>query len=192
MLAERQETLLRKGEVVYRAPNPMRVNDSQRVTVRVAERAASSGATADLPGTGRINIASTMIGTVMVADLSSPHFQITRVGSDDGKRTLLTDSFAEWAWDVRPTRSGSLKLDLVIQVVDLKEGVTNYYKTFDQPVEVDVNLAYGITNWLKTYWPMTGLTIPVVAAGGWALWRNRRRAESVPAAVVPAKGTDPD
>ncbi|WP_091383254.1 hypothetical protein [Actinokineospora alba] len=153
------------------------MNDSHRVTVRGAEKAASSGVTAELPGTGRINISSTMIGTVMVADLSSPY-----------RRTLLTDSFAEWARDVRPTRSGSLKLDLVIKVVDLtREGASTYYKTYDQPVEVEVNLAYGITNWLKTYWPMTGLTIPVLGAAGWTLWRNRRRA----VAGVPANETDP-
>lgn len=118
----------------------------------------------------------------MVADLSSPDFEISRVGSDDGRRSLATAGTAEWAWDVRPTRSGQRKLDLVLYVRTLDDSPPLYYKTFDQPVYVDVNFGHGFARWVKEYGPLTGLTIPVLAAAGWTLWRRARQRGPAPAA----------
>ncbi|MPZ81336.1 MAG: hypothetical protein GEV28_13415 [Actinophytocola sp.] len=183
---DQQRELLRRGHVAYRAPSPMRVDDLQRVTVRVADTLTPSEWTASLPGTGVVELNTAIVGSDLVAELSGPDFEISRVGGDDGRRVLATGEFVEWAWDVRPQRSGLLRLDLVLYVRLRDGGPPLDVRTFDQSVEVEVNAWYGIGRWLRDYWPLTGLTAPVLATGGWVLVRKvRARLRSNPESGAP-------
>lgn len=169
---------LQDGQVVYRAPSPMRVNDFQRVTVRVAAKDGPPELTSGLPGTGQITIDPAKIGASLSADLSGPDFQITRVGGDDGKRELPEGGFSEWAWDVRPQKSGKLKLDFVLYVAKETGGVPVYYRTYAHEVEVEVNFPYSFGKFVKDYGALTGLTVPVVAGALWTFfrwWRKKRK-----------------
>jgi hypothetical protein len=170
---DRQRELLREGEVAYRSPERMRVNDLRRVTVQVGDIGAGVGS--GLPGTGRVHRESVLVGTDVRADLSGPDFVITRVGGDDGARVLASGRYAEWAWDVRPLRSGSLYLDLVLYVHVEYGGPPMDVRTFQQPVRVEVNRAFWLGRFLKDYWPLTGITVPVIVAAGWVCVRSVRR-----------------
>jgi hypothetical protein len=193
-LLDRQRQLVMNGQVAYRAPTPMRVNDVQRVTVRIAGQVAPPEFTSSLPGSGKVTVEQVRVGSNLTADLSSADFQITRVGGDDGRRTLAADSFAEWAWDVRPLRSGTRHLDLVVYVRLTDGSAPIYYKTFDHSVEVEVDILFSFSRWLKDYGALTGLTIPVLAAAAWKLVRHLRLAKSEKAtpskhiATPPAEG----
>ncbi|MEV6236282.1 hypothetical protein [Lentzea sp. NPDC051838] len=168
--------VLQDGQVVYRAPSPMQVNEVQRVTVRVAGSDAPPELTSGLPGTGSITVDPAKVGTDLAADLSGPEFQITRVGSgDDGKRELQEGGFAEWAWDVRPAKSGKLKLDFVLYVAKETGGAPVYYRTYAHEVEVEVNFSYSFGKFVKDYGALTGLSVPVVVGALWTFFRWLRK-----------------
>jgi len=168
---------LEDGKVVYRAPSPMRVNDVQRVTVRVAGAVVPPDLTSGLPGTGSVTVDPAKVGLSLTADLSGPDFQITRVGGDDGRRELPEGGFAEWAWDVRPQKSGDLKLDFVLYVAKDTGGVPIHYRTYAHEVEVDVNFPFSFAKFVRDYGALTGLTVPVVAGALWTLlrWLRKKR-----------------
>lgn len=168
---------LRDGQVVYRAPSPMRVNEVQRVTVRVAGRAAPPDLTSGLPGTGSVTVAPAKVGTALTADLSGPDFHITRVGGDDGQRELPDHDYAEWAWDVRPQKSGKLRLDFVLYVAKDLGGVPIHYRTYAHEVEVNVNFPYSFGKFVKDYGAITGLSVPVIvgALGTFFVWLRKKR-----------------
>lgn len=169
-----------EGQVVYRAPSPMRVNEVQRVTVRVAGSGAPPELTSGLPGTGSITVDPAKVGPALAADLSGTDFQITRVGNgDDGKRELQDGEFAEWAWDVRPQKSGKPKLDFVLYVARETGGAPVYYRTYAHEVEVEVSFSYSVGKFVKEYGALTGLTVPVVAGAAWTFfrWLRKKRAD---------------
>lgn len=168
---------LRDGQVVYRAPSPMRVNEVQRVTVRVAGEEAPPELTSGLPGTGSVSVAPAKVGSALTADLSGPDFQISRVGGDDGRRELPDRDYAEWAWDVRPQKSGKLRLDFVLYVAKDTGGVPVHYRTYAHEVEVDVNFPYSFGKFVKDYGAITGLSVPVVvgAAGTFFVWLRKKK-----------------
>jgi hypothetical protein len=176
---------LRDGQVVYRAPSPMRVNEAQRVTVRVAGRDAPPDLTSGLPGTGSVSAAPAKVGSALSADLSGPDFQITRVGGDDGQRELPDGGFAEWAWDVRPQKSGNLRLDFVLYVAKDTGGVPIHYRTYAHEVEVEVNFSYSFGKFVKDYGALTGLSVPVIAGAAWTFirWLRKRREKTEPEPV---------
>lgn len=170
---DRQLTYLRDGHLVYRSPSPMRVNDWQRVVVRVSGPSAPPDLAAGLPGPGPVINRDVKVGSDLIADLTGPDFKIVRVGGDDGKRTLATGTFAEWKWDVQPSRSGQKILTLTLYVRLQEGGAPTDVKTFDEKVEVQVNPLYTVSQLAKDYWP-------ALAAGGGGVaaiwgWLSRRR-----------------
>ncbi|WP_143467172.1 DUF3422 domain-containing protein [Lentzea kentuckyensis] len=173
---------LADGQVVYRAPSPMRVNEAQRVTVRVAGRDVPPDLTSGLPGTGRVSVAPAKVGSALTAHLSGPEFQITSVGGDDGQRELPDGGFAEWAWDVRPQKSGSLRLDFVLYVAKDTGGVPIHYRTYAHEVEVEVNFSYSFGKFMKDYGALTGLSVPVIAGAAWTFirWLRKKREKPEP------------
>lgn len=175
----------RDGLVVYRAPSPMRVNDVQRVTVLVLDEGAPFDLTSNIPGTGQVSVEQAKVGAALTADLSGPDFQITRVGGDDGKRELLEFGVAEWAWDVRPSKGGTLRLDFVLYVAKDTGGAPLRYRTWAHAVEVHVNVSYSFGKFVKEYGALTGLTVPVVAGAVWTFirWLRKKREKSEPEPV---------
>lgn len=180
------------GQVVYRAPAPMRVNDVQRVAVRVAGKSAPPELVCGLPGSGSVTVSPANVGSRLVARLSGPDFLISRVGDDDGLRELALGGFTEWAWDVRPQKSGRLQLDLALYVLREDSGVTAHYRTYAHQVEVEVNVPYSLSKFVKEYGAITGLSVPVIATATWTfvVWLRKKRAKpedrSTPA---PRRGT---
>ncbi|MFI9818446.1 hypothetical protein [Saccharothrix variisporea] len=173
---EHQRRLLRQGQVAYRSPDPMRVDDVQRVVVRLGEQGLDI--TSGLPGSGSVAVSPVEIGSDVIAELSGPDFQITRVGGDDGSRVLVSRRPAEWSWDVRPLKSGTLTLDLVLYVRVVEGGAPLDVRTFQHRVSVEVNSTHWLSRLFKDYLAPVGLTVPVLVGGiawGVSWWRKRRK-----------------
>jgi hypothetical protein len=172
-LLDQQRALLREGVIGFRGPEPMRVDERVRVTVRVAddEMAAS---VSNVPGTGAVTVEPAPVGPHVRASLTSQDFEITQVGDDNGRRVLLTDGYAEWSWDVRPLRSGRLQLDVTLYVLMPGDDPPVEVRTYQRAIEVDVNAWYSVVSWLKEWGPVTGLSVPVVVGGVWAYARHTR------------------
>lgn len=151
----------------------MRVDERRRVTVRVADKSLAASVT-NLPGTGSVTVEPTIVGSYLRATLTSPDFDIVRVGDDDGRRVLLTDRYAEWAWDVRPLRGGERQLDLTLYVLEDTADTPLEVRTYRRAIQVEVNTLYSVTSWLKEWGPLTGLTVPVIIGGIWAFVRHVR------------------
>ncbi|MFD0202852.1 MULTISPECIES: hypothetical protein [Saccharothrix] len=175
--------MVRDGHVAYRAPAPMRVNDLQRVTVRVSGDVIPPGFTSGLPGTGGVTTGSAKVGDRLTASLTGPDFDIALVG-DKVERSLLEGDYVEWAWNVRPKRSGKLLLDFSLYVVVPGEDAPIYHRTYDHSVEVEVNFVHSVGVWVKDYGALTGLSIPVLAAAAWrfASFLRKRRKDATPPA----------
>jgi hypothetical protein len=173
---DRQRRMLRAGTIAYRAPEPMRVGEAQRVTVRVTDGSEPPD-TSGLPGTGSLTVDPAPVGPDVRAALTGPDFDIERVGDDDGRRFLPTGGHVEWAWDVRPQRSGRLQLDVTLYVLLSDGSAPIEVRTYDRSVDVDVDTWREVRGWLKEWLPYTGLTVPVLAGGIWALVRRRRTAK---------------
>jgi hypothetical protein len=153
----------------------MRVNDLQRVTVRVADESSTASTTPDLPGTGPVTTEPVPVGSDVKATLTGPDFKIARVGDDDGRRVLVTGGYVDWAWDVRPQRSGPLQLEITLYVL-LEDGTTPIeVRTYDRSVQVDVNAWFGFKSWLKEWGAITGISVPVIVGGIWAFFIYRRQ-----------------
>ena len=176
---DRQRRMLRDGTIAYRAPEPMRVGEAQRVTVRVTDGTGPPDV-AGLPGTGSPTVDPATVGPDVRAVLTGPDFDIEPVGDDNGRRSLATGGHVEWAWDVRPERSGRLRLDVTLYVL-VSDGSTSIeVRTYDRSVDVDVDAWREVRGWLKEWLPYTGLTVPVVVGGIWALLARRRTAKKKP------------
>lgn len=176
-LLNRQHAFLRDGKLSYRVLRPMRAGEWRRVVVRVSGTDPPPAFEQDFPGEGPVATRKVQVGSDLVAVLGGIDFEIRRVGGGDGRRTLLTGNFAEWQWDVRALRSGSLQLDLVLFVRVRDGGAPLLVRTFSEHVQVHVNPRYSAARWLDDHWAETGVTVPaVVAAISAALvwWRKRR------------------
>ena len=179
---DRQLSYLRAGQLAYRPPSPMKEGNSHRVVVRVSGPAPPPDFEPGLPGAGPIRNRDVNVGSDLMANLSGDKedFQISRVGDDDGKRTLATGTFAEWQWDVLPLRSGKKTLSLVLYVLLQDENRPLEVKTYDETIEVEVSPMYTVVQWVKAYGPYTGLTVPVIIG---FVWRtiHRRKGAATPA-----------
>jgi hypothetical protein len=142
-----QHAFLHDGKLSYRVPRPMRAGEWRRVVVRVSGTDPPPAFEQDFPGEGPVATRKVQVGSDLVAVLGGIDFEIRRVGGGDGRRTLLTGNFAEWQWDVRALRSGSLQLDLVLFVRVRDGGAPLLVRTFSEHVQVHVNPRYSVARW---------------------------------------------
>lgn len=167
------------GNVAFNAPNSMEFDVAKRVILELSlvhsvddlkkMVAEKEGVEGDLAG-ARIKVADEM-----QAVLTGDGFQITAVTQDT--LPISKQSANEWKWDVRPLRSGKLRLHLVLNAyvnVDNKGNRIYPIKTYEKVYDVDVPwqnkpvIAFVLNN-LQWLW----ITL-VVPAGG-LVWKLRKR-----------------
>lgn len=189
---DRQRKLLREGVIVRDVPPSMYQGELSRVVVRVSAHKDVPGLQTGLSPTG-VSTAPALVGSDVVAELSGPDFEISRIGSDDGRRLLGTNALVEWQWNVRPSKSGMFDLQVVLYVRLRDEGVPIDVQTYNETVSVAVNPMQTVTRWFQDYGAATGLTIPVLVGAAIAVVRYMRRNKSQGAQPVerPARPRQP-
>jgi hypothetical protein len=175
---DEQRSMLREGKIAVEAPTTMTVQTVTTVTVTVADNSPPS----DFPSSGpTVTVAPALVGSDVKADLTGEGFTITRVGGDDGSRTLANGRSAKWQWQVTPQISGKRQLFVSLYVrVDGEDGAPVDVRTYQQDVNVQVNTPYAIGEFFKTWLPVTGLTVPIIIGALWALFRKRPSMTSSP------------
>jgi len=177
IMIDQQRALLREGRIERHIPLEMQQGAVHDVRVRVGEGEA--------PGLGgpstEIDVDKVLVASDLVADLSGPDFEISRVGGDDGRRLLTTGGYAEWLWHVRPTTSGNLSLQVVLYV-RLRDGSEPPLEvtTFSEKVTVSVTPWQAVGRFFQTYGAATGLTVPVIVGAVIALVRYVRARKPAP------------
>jgi hypothetical protein len=174
---DQQRALLREGRIERHIPREMQQGAVHTVRVRVGE-----GDAPKLEGPpAEIDVDQVLVGSDLVAELSGPDFEISRVGGDDGRRLLTSDGYTEWLWHVRPTTSGDLSLQVVL-FVRLRDGSEPplEVRTFSEEVTVSVTPWQLMGSFFENYGAATGLTIPVIVGALIAIVRFTRARRTAP------------
>jgi hypothetical protein len=172
------------GMMVFNPPESMKQFSLHRVELRIlhmgsetpgasTQTAAAATLTSDLEGPGTPVVESLAVGTVMKARLSGDGFEITPLHEEE--QIVAGDTYTEWAWNVKPLRSGEHDLHLTITVKVIVDGFGE--KARDIPVitrrvKVQVD-PLGVTKgFISEHWEWvwTALLVPLV---GW-LWKVYR------------------
>ncbi len=154
-----------EGELVYRPPSPMKVNEAETVTVRAVSGLSPVDPAEELPGTGEPVRRTPTICERMRAYLVGDGFEVHRIGEEMGSRTVTDTLAVVWVWTVTPTRSGDRVLELQL-FVEMEEGDHPVLiRTFREDIAIEGSRGYTVSRWLTTWWPLTGLSLPVILPG---------------------------
>jgi hypothetical protein len=177
---------LNPGEVVFTAPETMRVADTYEVSLRIAAKNQDAGILEGLPEGATSTAEQEHITPVMEARLSGgAGVDVQALGKDE--QSVAGGGFAEWRWNVTPKRSGSQRLTAtIIAHLTYPNGrdIPKTLRTLTRKVEVSANVGDSIKTFLASYWQWltTTLIIPI----GLFLYRRRANRDT----VADASGTE--
>lgn len=166
------------GNIAFNVPPNMTLDKSEFIVLKLSLSQSPDNLKQILEGehvAGDIKTDRIKVDDNMQAILTGDGFQITPVTAES--LPISKQSTTEWKWDVRPLRSGVLRLHVVLNaLVDVDGTGKRPYpiKSFDHEYRVDVPwqnkpvFAFVGNNW---QWLWTTLIIPV---GAW-VWNRRRK-----------------
>lgn len=121
--------------------------------------------------------------SLMQATLTSDDFEVTPAQED--QQLVAAGRDTEWLWDIRPKRTGTLRLHLTLfAFVDVANQRDPYkVRTFNRTLTIHVGWPTRMGDFAKSNWQWlwTAILVPVV------LWLFHRRKKPTP----PDKGTAP-
>ena len=170
-LAELETEGLENGRYLFNPPNEMVVDDKFRIELRIVRDSSvdnilflQATMSANLQGQGTPQVESLQVGNLMTAKLAGSDFEI--ISYNEEKQVILNKSYAQWAWDVIPKKSGILDLNLTISVkVIFSDDVgQSDYPVITKKVNVRVNPAYSVATFLEGNWQwlLGTIIIPVL------------------------------
>jgi hypothetical protein len=167
------------GQIAFNVPPVMALDQSYLIALNLGLSKTEEELKTDLRNQGvkgDLKSDSIKVDTNMQAILSGDGFTITPVTAD--KLPISANNITEWKWDVRPVKTGTLRLHVVINaLVDLNDGAGKQpypVRTFDQEYQIAVPwrnrfvFAFVGNNW---QWLWATLVIPVAGL----LWNRRRK-----------------
>lgn len=179
------------GNIAFNVPPSMRLEETETILLLLSPTQSAEALKGQLQNrnaAGNIETHSVEIGEQMEATLTGEGFQITPI--TPAQQAVSRDGVTRWKWDVRPTRTGTLKLHVVLNaIVDLQDGAgvrREYIDSFDQTYVVQVAspppTPAGARAGRVWPWLLPALLVPALGAAAW-LWlrgsgRRRRRAAS--------------
>lgn len=182
---DRRFAELSPGEIVFTAPETMRVADTSEVSLRIAAKNHTDGILEGLTDGVTSTAVQEHITPVMEARLDGGSgVDVQTLGKD--AQSVAGGGFAEWRWNVTPKRSGAQKLTVsIIAHLTYPDGhdVPKTIRTLTRNVTVSANVGNSIGGFFASYWQWltTTLIIPI------AIFFYRRRANRD--TVAAASGT---
>jgi len=155
------------GKILFNPPTVMKVGKVERVEVRIAQN-LEEDLTYALKGRGVPHIESVPVGSFMSVRLSGDDFEILPLNAE--QQIITENTFTQWAWDVRPLKSGqrSLHLSVTVRVIipDVGEEAKDH-PVIDRVINVKINPIYSAGKLLQSQWKWLATTtiIPLI------LWR---------------------
>ena len=140
------------GQVLFNAPEEMKVGIKERVEVRIAKNFPGD-LTKGLKGKGIPETVEIKVNTLMSVRLRGENFYIKTL-SPEGQ--LVVDAeFTEWDYDVTPLKSGAQELSLTVTVrikvpdYDEQERANPVY---DKLIQVKPNPWFSLVSFIKNNW----------------------------------------
>jgi Carboxypeptidase regulatory-like domain/TIR domain len=167
------------GNIVFNVPPSMSLKKAETVMLLLSTEQAVEELEQRLreeDAVGDVKSARIQIHDRMQAVLSGDGFQITPVTADT--LPISRQQPTEWKWDVRALRTGTLKLNLVLNaIVDVDDGSGPRpypIRTFSHTYLVRVSWRDGATALVGEHWPWLFVILAAPAAA-WLWFRNKKR-----------------
>lgn len=189
MLVNQALSSLEQGRLAFNPPSEMTVDQTERVTVRIAKEAGADNIGTGMPGTGEATVEPIKVGTFMKARLQGRGFDILPLSNEE--QVVAGDTFTEWQWDVTPREAGLHKLSLLVTVRINVPGMGQEQRDFpvkDATVNVKVTPVGAAQRFLQENgaWLLL-LVVALSAIGIFFAVRSRRQSTSFdPKADLPA------
>lgn len=174
-----------KGIIAYSVPNRMRVGQNYIIKIRITKDRSGKNSLIvgdrnipinDTSIDSRISIEDIRVESIMTAELICDT-SVFIIKSLSSKVQNIDDSgYTEWAWLIKPTRSGNGYLRLVIKV-RTDDVLHKDIVVFDKNIYIDPDRIYMTKSWLDKYWQwlISTVIIPFIV---W-LWKRRSEKKKV-------------
>jgi hypothetical protein len=168
---------LGRANIAFNAPKELQLHESAVIQLLLSVREPIEALQRDLRGPGERIGAEVRISTEMEAHLSGTGFKVESITPE--RQAVSQIEQTEWRWQVEPTRTGVLHLQLTLTAnLDVAgRSVPRMIRTFEQRIAVEVawterTKAFLAGNW---QWLWTAILIPLLAWGYRILQRARSR-----------------
>lgn len=170
--------LLKKGNAVFNPPESMSVGETRTIQLLLGLNSVPE-LEGKLQEPGRIERATDIrISNQMEAKLTGDDFSITEITPQ--RLPISMKEVNEWKWNIKAEKSGTLRLELALNVILFVEGnqLPRPIQTFKRDifvpvVEVPWSLTGSIVGFIKSYWQWLW-TVLVVPLAGW-IWKRLRK-----------------
>jgi hypothetical protein len=157
------------GKLVYKIPDTMIVKKIYNIRIRIIRDTSNKIIYNDLNETKEYVIKTTRLMEVKIVDPSpesDKNFEIVKSNKDI--QLVESSEHTEWVYDVTPLKSGNLKLNIVISIID--NGYNKEIVYFDT-VYVKANPKRSIVDFIKENWQwlISTIIIPLII---W--WYNKK------------------
>ena len=160
--------------VVFNAPEQMNAGVHEKVEVRIGETLPEDFLV-KLKELGIVGADEVVAGSSIKARLVGDGFEIEPLG--DEEKNVSSEGLTPWMWDIRPVRSGTQPLVLLMAIKVRIPGGGNETKelpVFSKPAQVAGSPAYATVRFLRGRWPWFAGGFFTLGLAVWFLRRRRR------------------
>jgi hypothetical protein len=176
VVVQRELDKLVPGLIAYNPPTRMTVDEPERVEVRVSMD-VSAPITAALKGVGAPTVESIPVSYWMKVRLVGDTFDILALSSEE--QVVPDRGFAEWDWNVTPTKSGQRMLSLIVTALVKAQGAegTKDLPIIEREIHVDVTAGsmFGAFFRDNRGWVYPAVLVPLAAALVRWLWQRQQK-----------------
>jgi hypothetical protein len=165
-------TLLEKANMVFMAPETIKLEKSSEVTLTF-DLSKDETIEKELAAINKLG-EKIEINRVVVARILAPDFDVIEVVKD-GRQVLDLKSPNEWRWTITPRKLGAYKVNVTVSaVVEIgADRAERLIKVYDQEVTVFVTAADAARYFFTRNWQWLWSTL-ILPFGVW-YWKNRRK-----------------
>lgn len=163
------------GQMVFRIPGKMEVDQTETVDVRIATQALADELANGLQGRGVPRDVAVQVAPVMTVELHGHGFVIEPLFGDP-QRSVSDANYADWQWDVTPKSSGTENLEVVV-AAKVGTDPPRYFTVQRQSISVTVNPVAVAEQFASTNWQWLFGLVPFGAFATW--FRQRQRLNSI-------------
>ncbi|CAN5431360.1 hypothetical protein BH10BAC4_BH10BAC4_15390 [soil metagenome] len=163
-----------KGFIAFNPPVEMRVNQKDRVQVRISKKFLS-GMIESMARVETMTVDSLNVGDIMLVKLSGEEFKI--VAYDEEEQGVTNEGYSQWEFDVTPQQSGDLELFLKVGVVYFVPNLgpaKKYFPVYEKKIKVTVSAWQVVAGFATERWEFIVSSI-VIPVGVWFFSRIRSR-----------------